>query len=100
VSANQGQPAPERSKRRCVEGVLTQGQECQKRAGEFRSSGQRELADAQLERAIIHYSEAIRIDPNHSQAYLLRARAFEEKGDDDKAEADLVKAREINPDEA
>jgi len=78
--------------------VLAQGQECQKRAGEFRASGQRELADQQLERAIAHFSEAIRIDPQHAAAYVLRARAFEQKGDDDQAEADLAKARQINSD--
>jgi Flp pilus assembly protein TadD len=53
------------------------------------------MAEAQLERAIKHYSDAIRIDPTHSAAYLLRARAFEEQGDDERAEADLVKAQRL-----
>jgi Flp pilus assembly protein TadD len=98
VNAKKGQPSPERRRRRCVEGVLAQGQECQKRANEFRSTGQRELAGQQLERAIAHFSEAIRIDPQHAPAYVLRARAFEQKGDDDRAEADLAKAREVSSD--
>jgi len=98
VNAKKGQPSPEGRGRRYVEGVLAQGQECQKRANEFRSTGQRELADQQLERAIAHFSEAIRIDPQHATAYVLRARAFEQKGDDDRAEADLAKARQINSD--
>jgi len=98
VNANQGQPAPEGPERRRVEGVLAQGQECQKRANEFRAGGQRELADQQLERAIAHFSEAIRIDPRHAPAYMLRARAFEQKGDEEQAETDLAKAREINSD--
>jgi len=96
VNAKKGQPSPERRKRRRVDAVLAQGQECQKRASDFRAGGQRELANQQLERAIVHFSEAIRIDPQHSAAYVLRARAFEQKGDDDRAEADLATAREIN----
>ena len=91
-------PSPQNGPRPRVEGILAQGRECQKRADRFRSSGQRSLADEQLRRAIAQYSEAIRIDPTHSTAYLLRARAFEQQGEDDKAEADLAQAQRINSD--
>ncbi len=100
VNTSQQQPSPKRGKERCVEGILAQARECQKRAGEFRSSGQRQLADQQLQRAIAQFSEAIRIDPTHSNAYVLRARAFEESGDDEKAEVDLEKAQQINTGDA
>jgi len=98
VNSEKGGPSPERRKGRRVEGVLAAGQECQKRAAEFRTAGQRELAEQQLERAIGHFSEAIRIDPQHAPAYVMRARAFEQKGDDDQAEADLTKAQELSSD--
>ena len=57
------------------------------------TNGNREQASEALDAAIGEYTEAIRMNPEHTTAYLLRARAYEEKGDDVRAEADLVKAR-------
>jgi len=57
--------------------------------------GQKYLANRNLEKALTDCSEVIRIDPNHLSAYILRARIYEERGEDAKAEADLEKARQL-----
>jgi hypothetical protein len=43
-------------------------------------------------------TEVIRMDPKHAAAYLLRARVYEEKGDEARAEADLDTVRAFETD--
>ena len=57
--------------------------------------GQRDLAARDFQRAVDDYTEVLRVDPEHLTAYLYRARVFEEMGEDEKAEADLARAREL-----
>jgi Tfp pilus assembly protein PilF len=73
--------------------AVARGQERFKLAIEEVRRGHKDLARKALAAAIDAFSEAIRVDPGHAAAYLLRARAYEEQGDDAKAEADLVQAR-------
>ena len=82
--------------------LLRQATECINRgrrhhgqALEARKLGQKDLASKDFDRAIDNFSEVIRLDPGHADAYLLRARVYEEMGDDDKAEADLANARQL-----
>jgi len=53
------------------------------------------MASKDFGRAIDSFSEVIRLDASHVSAYLLRARVFEEVGEDEKAEADLSEARRL-----
>jgi Tfp pilus assembly protein PilF len=75
--------------------AMVRGQERFKQAREAVRRGHKDLARKALDAAIDAYSEAIRIDPKHASAYLLRARAYEEKGDEARAEADLVQAKAL-----
>ena len=75
--------------------AIVRGQERFKHAIEHIRRGNREQASEALDAAIGEYTEAIQMDPEHATAYLLRARAYEEKGDEAKAEADLAKARTL-----
>ena len=47
-------------------------------------------------KAIADYTEAIRIDPDDALTYDARGIAYEELGDKVKAEADFVKAKELD----
>ena len=47
------------------------------------------------DKAIVEYTEAIRIDPKMARAYYNRAGAYEDKGDYDKADADFARAKEL-----
>ena len=78
--------------------AMIRGQEQFKQALEDIRRGNKDLASKTLDAAIDAYTEAIRMDPKHATAYLLRARAYEEKVDDARAEADLVKARALDVD--
>ena len=73
--------------------AVTRGQERFKHALEENRRGNKELARQTLDAAIADYTEAIHTDPGHSLAYLLRAHAYEAKGDETKAEADLAQVR-------
>ena len=57
--------------------------------------GQREVALLDLDRAIEAYTESIRLDPKDLTAYTYRARAYEEKGEDNLAEADLAMVKKL-----
>lgn len=75
--------------------AVQQGQRYHHRASEALVCGQRSLALLDLERAIEAYTEAIALDPRTLSAYSYRARAYEEKGEDALAEADLVLVRRL-----
>ena len=75
--------------------ALARGQEWFKQALEEIRRGHKDLAAKALDAAIHAYTEAIGMDPKHATAYLLRARAYEEKGDEIRAESDLVRARAL-----
>lgn len=51
--------------------------------------------EAELDKAIAAYSEAIRLDPAHAVAYYNRGLAYKSLGDKVKAEADLARGREL-----
>ena len=95
MNARQGHAASERPRKRKIGEVLQQARNHQQRAFEAIQRGHRDVASRDLDRAIADYSEVIRIDPTHAEAYLLRARLYEQKGEDDKAELDLAKVREL-----
>ena len=78
--------------------AMARGQERFKQALEEIRRGHKDLAGKALDAAIGAYTEAIRMDPEHATAYLLRARTYEEKGDEARAEADLVRARALEAD--
>jgi tetratricopeptide (TPR) repeat protein len=50
------------------------------------------------DRAIVSYSQAIKLDPAHAQAYNNRGIAFQTIGDEGKAAADFAKAKELGYD--
>ena len=95
MKSSKGQSTSGGPKSRQAASAIVRGQECFNRALEHIRRGNRERAIEALEAAIGEYTEAIRLDPEHATAYLLRARAHEEKGDEAKAEADLAKARTL-----
>lgn len=47
--------------------------------------------------AIADFNEAIRLNPKNCEAYYSRAEAYKEKGDRDKAMADSLRARRLDP---
>lgn len=98
MKPSKGQTAPDGPKSPQAAAAITRGQERFKQALEEARRGYKDLAREALDAAIGAYTEAIRLDPKHSGAYLLRARAYEQKGDEIKAEADLAKARSLEAD--
>ena len=45
--------------------------------------------------AIVDFSEAIRLNPNYADTYCGRGRMYEKEGENLKAEADFIRAREL-----
>lgn len=95
---SQGRAIPGPEDQRRVDETIQRGQRYHYQALEALKRGQRDLATRDLDRAVADYTEALRIDPNHLTAYLYRARAYEEMGEDAKAEADLARARQLESD--
>ncbi len=95
MDTREGQDNDERKRQQQAMECIQRGRRHQQQAIEARKIGQRDLASKDFDRAIENYSEVIRLDPGHADAYLLRARAYEEMGEDDKAEADLANARQL-----
>ena len=58
--------------------------------------GMTAAATDDLDLAIRCYTEAIRIDPNYTTAYALRALAYEKKAEFDKAATDFAAAKKVN----
>jgi Tfp pilus assembly protein PilF len=75
--------------------AVQRGQRHHHRASEARVRGQREVALLDLDRAIEAYTEGIQLDPRNLTAYTYRARAYEERGEDNLAEADLAMVRKL-----
>lgn len=75
--------------------AVQRGQRYHQRASGSLVRGQRQLALVDLDRAIEAYTEAIAFDPRNLSAYSYRARAYEEKGEDALAEADLAMVRRL-----
>ena len=78
--------------------ALVRGQEWFKQARKEIQRGHKDLAIEALDAAIDAYTEAIGLEPKHPAAYLLRARAYEQKGDEIRAESDLVRVRALEAD--
>jgi Tfp pilus assembly protein PilF len=64
-----------------------------KRAFDHEESGE-------LDKAIVAYSEAIRLDPEWADAYLFRGTVYAKKDDLDRAVADYTEAIRLNPKDA
>lgn len=95
MDSRQGESLPDHSDRRRVDEAIQRGQRHHHQALEARKRGQRDLAARDFDRAIADYSEVLQIDPDNLTACLYRARAYEEMGEDEKAEADLTRARQL-----
>ena len=52
--------------------------------------------EGNYERAIIALTEVIRIDPTDAYNYCMRGKAYRELGNNDKAEADFARAKQLN----
>lgn len=94
MASQAGQTSPAGPQRRIDEAVQ-RGQRLHYQALEALKRGQRDLATRDFHRAVDEYTEALRLDSEHLTAYLYRARAYEQLGEDDKAEADLTAARKL-----
>ncbi len=81
--------------RRKVAEAINRGRELYHRATEARRRGFRDLAEKGFDDTVTFCGEAIRIDPSHAPAYLLRAQAYEQLGDDDRAQDDLTKVDQL-----
>lgn len=95
MEMQKGQTSLDEQDKQLAAEALTRGRRHSQQAVEALKRGQRDLAYKDLDRAIDEYTEVIRIDPDHPAAYMDRARVYEQKGEDDKAEADLEKARQL-----
>ena len=98
MKSSKGQSASGGPKSPQAAAAMARGQARFKQALEEVRRGNKDLASAALDAAIDAYTEALRLDPKHATAYLLRARAYEEKGDEAKAEADLARAKALEAD--
>ena len=98
MTDSQGHTPPGPDDQRRIDETIQRGQRYHCQALEALKRGQRDLATRDLDRAVADYTEVLRIDPDHLTAYLYRARAYEEMGEDEKAEADLTRARELETD--
>jgi len=96
MQSREGESAPGGEETRQVKAILDRANDCFQRALKALQGGQREWADQELDHVIADCGEAIRIDDKHPAAYQLRARAYEHKGEDEKAEADLKWARRLS----
>ena len=94
MNAQAGHTSPADRQRR-IDETIQHGQRLHYQALEALKRGQRDLAIRDFRRAIDEYTEALRLDSKHLTAYLYRARAYEQLGEDDKAEADLAAARKL-----
>ena len=61
----------------------------------YSSRGHAYYQQENYEKAINDYNEAIRLTPNFANAYRNRANAFKKQGENEKADADFVKAAEV-----
>lgn len=95
MGSQAGQNPPVEELKRRIDETVQRGQRLHYQAMDALKRGQRDLAARDFGRAVHEYSEALRLDPGHLTAYLYRARAYEEIGEDDKAEADLAAARKL-----
>ena len=98
MKPSKGQSASGGPKSPQAAAAVAHGQERFKQALEEIRRGNKDLASEALDAAINAYTEVIRMDTKHATAYLLRARAYEERGDEARAEADLVRARALETD--
>lgn len=89
------QQVAERDPHRQVAEAIRRGQRHHHQAMVSKSRGHRDLVRQELRRAVEAFTEAVRIDPHHTSAYLLRARVLEELGEDGLAEADLATVQRL-----
>ena len=64
-------------------------------AHEYCDRGQAYLDQGECDKAIADYTEAIRLDPNSTDAYFNRGIAYQKKGDKAKAEEDSAQAKKL-----
>jgi tetratricopeptide (TPR) repeat protein len=63
----------------------------------FFEEGQLRISDREWDGAIEFFTEAIRLDPQFTRAYLNRGFAYDQKGDYDRAIADYTEVIRLNP---
>ncbi len=71
--------------------------EVPKLARDHFNRGSEWLALGEYDKAIAHYDHAIRLDPNHADAYVARGLAYNGKGEYNEAIADCNEALRIDP---
>ena len=59
----------------------------------YRNRGDAYRKTEQLDKAIVDYTEAIRLNPKYDDAYYNRGLTYQRKGDKQKAEEDFAKAK-------
>jgi len=69
-------------------------------AEDYLKQGNEFFKKGEFEKAIVHYTEAIRFNRDYASAYYNRSKAYEKKGDYEKAREDYDQAIYLNPDYA
>jgi len=67
-------------------------------AEDYLKQGNEFFKKGDFDKAIVHYTEAIRFNRDYASAYFNRSKAYEKKGDDEKAREDYEQAIYLNPD--
>ena len=70
------------------------------RPEDYLKQGNEFFKKGEFDKAIIHYTEAIRYNRDYASAYYNRSKAYEKKGDYEKASEDYDQAIYLNPDYA
>jgi len=91
---------PDRSIAACTRILQGRGETAQNRAKAYYNRGNAWRGKGEYDRAITDYSEAIRLNPKHTDAYYDRGVAWRDKGDLDKAIGDYSEVIRLDPKDA
>jgi tetratricopeptide (TPR) repeat protein len=81
----------------CTRAIETAKLSKRYKAVAYTSRGVEWRTKGQLDRAIADHTQAIKLDPNLSEAFYNRGNAYGDKGDNDRAIADYDQAIRLNP---
>ena len=86
--------------RRCPTKLRTSSYNLSSGAVAYETRGEAYALKREYDQAIADCTEAIRLKPIRGEPYYIRGRAFQEQGEEEKAEADFASGRVLGADSA